>query len=102
LTVCQAFARGTGSLLEAIDRPGSINQASKEINFSYRKARAYIKALEERPGFKLTDRQTGGQNRGGATLTDDARRFLKKYAAIETGVQELFDDKAWIIQRPRL
>src|SRR5512146_811838 len=88
-----AFGRGRRFLLEAIDRCGSINQAAKEINISYRKAWGYIKAMEERLGFKLIERQTGGRNGGGATLTRDAKEFLKKYEAREEGIKELVDDR---------
>ncbi len=87
------FGRGRQFLLEAIDKHGSINQAAKEINISYRKAWGYIKALVERLGFKLIERQTGGKNGGGATLTDQARVFLKKYEAMEKGIKELVDER---------
>ncbi|MEW6118227.1 MAG: winged helix-turn-helix domain-containing protein [Nitrospirota bacterium] len=87
------FGRGRRFLLEAIDKYGSINQAAKEINISYRKAWGYIKAMEERLGFKLIERQTGGRNGGGAIITDDARAFLKKYELLEKGIQELVDER---------
>lgn len=87
------FGRGRRFLLEAIDKYGSINQAAREINISYRKAWGYIKAMEERLGFKLIERQTGGRNGGGATLTEEAKKFLKKYEAMERGIQELVDER---------
>ena len=87
------FGRGRRFLLEAIDKHGSINQAAKDINISYRKAWGYIKAMEERLGVKLIERQTGGRNGGGALLTDEAREFLKKYAAMEKGIRELVDER---------
>ncbi len=87
------FGRGRRFLLEAIDKHGSINQAAKEINISYRKAWGYIKAMEERLGFKLIDRQTGGRNGGGAVLTEEAKKFLKKYEALESGIRESVDEK---------
>ncbi len=87
------FGKGRGMLLEAIDKHGSINQAAKEINISYRKAWGYIKAMEERLGFKLIERRTGGRDGGGASLTDEARQFLWKYAAMETGLREIVDEK---------
>jgi len=87
------FGRGRRFLLEAIDKHGSINQAAKEINISYRKAWGYIKAMEERLGFKLIERQTGGRNGGGAVLTDEARVFLIKYESLEKGIQELVDER---------
>jgi molybdate transport system regulatory protein len=87
------FGRGRRFLLEAIDSHGSINQAAREVDISFRKAWGHIKAMEERLGVKLVDRQTGGKNGGGATLTVDARKFLKKYEALENGIQEIVDRK---------
>ncbi|SPQ01973.1 putative transcriptional regulator, ModE family [Candidatus Sulfobium mesophilum] len=87
------FGRGRRFLLEAIHKQGSINQAAKEINISYRKAWGYIKAMEERLGFKLIERQTGGKNGGGASLTEEAKKFLTKYEALEMGIRELVDER---------
>lgn len=85
------FGRGRRFLLQAIDRYGSINRAAKEINISYRKAWSYIKAMEERLGIKLVERQAGGRNGGGARLTEEARDFLRKYETLEEGIRELVD-----------
>ena len=87
------FGRGRRFLLEAIDKHGSINRAAKEIDISYRKAWGYIKAMEERLGMKLIIRQTGGRNGGGATLTEGARDFLKKYRMLEEGIREIVDER---------
>jgi len=87
------FGRGRRFLLEAIDTHGSINQAAKEVDISFRKAWGHIKAMEERLGVKLVERQAGGRNGGGAALTDDARAFLKKYEALEKDIQEIVDKR---------
>jgi molybdate transport system regulatory protein len=87
------FGRGRRFLLEAIETHGSINRAAQEVDISFRKAWGHIKAMEERLGVKLVDRQTGGRNGGGAVLTADARLFLKKYEALEKGIQELVDKR---------
>jgi molybdate transport system regulatory protein len=87
------FGRGRRFLLEAIEAYGSINRAAGEVGISYRKAWSHIKAMEERLGMKLVARQTGGKNGGGTVLTDDARRFLKKYEALEKGIQEIVDNR---------
>ncbi len=87
------FGRGRRFLLEAIDTHGSINRAAQEVDISFRKAWGYIKAMEERLGVKLVERQTGGKNGGGAKLTNDARDLLKKYEALEKGIQELVDKR---------
>ncbi len=87
------FGRGRRFLLEAIDAHGSINRAAQEVDISFRKAWGYIKAMEERLGIKLVERHAGGRNGGGAALTADARKFLKKYEALEKGIQEIVDEK---------
>jgi len=87
------FGRGRRFLLEAIERYGSINQAAKEIHISYRKAWGYIKAMEERLGFKLIERTTGGKNGGGAVLTPKAKEFIRKYRLLEQGINEFVDKR---------
>jgi len=87
------FGRGRMFLLKAIDRYGSINQAAKEINISYRKAWGYIKAMEERLGIRLVERHRGGRNGGEARLTEEARRFLKRYETLEDEIRDFADRK---------
>ena len=87
------FGRGRRFLLEAIDTYGSINQASKTVNISYRKAWTYLRAMEERLGIKLVERRTGGRNGGGAVLTEEAREFMKRYKALEEGLKDIVDKK---------
>lgn len=87
------FGRGRRFLLEAIEQYGSINRAALEVGISYRKAWSHIQAMEERLGVKLIERQTGGRNGGGAVLTDGAKKFIKKYELLETGIQQIVDKK---------
>jgi molybdate transport system regulatory protein len=87
------FGRGRRFLLEAIDAHGSINRAAREVDISFRKAWAYIKAMEDRLGIKLVERQAGGRNGGGALLTDEARDLLRKYEALEQGIQKIVDER---------
>lgn len=95
------FGRGRRFLLEAINTHGSINQAAKEINISYRKAWGYINAMEKRLGIRLVERQTGGKNGGGAKLTEEAKSFLRKYEALETGLREIVDERFRMIFNDR-
>lgn len=87
------FGRGRRFLLEAIDKYGSINQAAKEINISYRKAWGYIKTMEERLGITLVERHAGGKNGGGALLTKEAKDFVSKYEMMEEGIREIVDER---------
>ncbi len=87
------FGRGRKLLLKAIDRYGSINQAAKEIQISYKKAWSYINAMESRLGIKLVERYAGGKDGGGTVLTKEAREFLRKYENLENGINELVNKK---------
>lgn len=87
------FGRGRRMLLNSIKRHGSINAAAKGINISYRKAWAYIKAMEDRLGIKLIIRTKGGANGGGAELTKEAEEFIKKYEMLEHGIRGAVDER---------
>jgi molybdate transport system regulatory protein len=85
------FGRGRRFLLEAIDTHGSINQAAKKVSISYRKALSHIQVMEKRLGVSLVVRQTGGRHGGGASLTPEAREFIKKFEKMEQGLREFVD-----------
>jgi molybdate transport system regulatory protein len=87
------FGRGRRFLLEAIEAHGSINRAAEDVGISYRKAWCYIKAMEDRLGLQLVERQTGGKNGGGARITDEARDILSKYEKMEADIRDLVDEK---------
>ena len=87
------FSRGRAVLLRAIDRYGSINRAAAETGISYRRAWGYIKAMEKRLGMDLVRTKTGGVGGGGTMLTDEARCFLLMYEELESGINELVDER---------
>jgi molybdate transport system regulatory protein len=87
------FGSGREALLKSIDKMGSINKAAKDVNLSYRKALSYIQTMEQRLGKKLVERKAGGLHGGGASLTNEARGFLKKYELLEEGINEMLDRK---------
>lgn len=87
------FGSGREALLKAIDKLGSINKAAQDVNVSYRKALSYIQIMEQRLGTRLVERKTGGLHGGGASLTMEAKEFLKKYEKLEEGINEMLDKK---------
>jgi molybdate transport system regulatory protein len=87
------FGSGREALFKAIDRLGSINKAAKDINLSYRKALIYIQTMEQRLGKTLVERKIGGLHGGGASLTEEAKEFMRKYELLEEGVNEMLDKK---------
>jgi len=87
------FGKGRRYLLEAVDKHGSINSAAKAVNISYKKAWSHIKTMEERLGIRLVECRAGGRSGGGATLTEDARSFLRRYELLERGIDEFVDER---------
>ena len=87
------FGSGRRALLDEIDRLGSINKAAKATNISFRKALSYIQTMEQRLGKTLVERKIGGLHGGGASLTEEAKEFMRKYELLEEGVNEMLDKK---------
>ena len=74
---------GKVDLLELIDRYGSISEAARSMDMSYR--RAWLLIAELNQGFRqpVVTAQTGGKGGGHAELTALGREIVKRYRAIE-------------------
>ncbi len=84
-----AIALGPGKvdLLEAIDRSGSISQAAKEIELSYRRAWDMVDTMNQCFKKPLVSSSTGGKGGGGATLTPLGKRMIQLYRAMESAAE---------------
>lgn len=78
-----AFGPGKAELLEAIYRTGSISQAAKSMEMSYRRAWQLVDTMNQCFHSNLVDTQTGGTHGGGAVLTELGQVVLKKFRAME-------------------
>ncbi|MBE2895233.1 TOBE domain-containing protein [Spirabiliibacterium falconis] len=78
------------ALLQHIDTTGSIAQAAKQINLSYKTAWDSLNAMEAVSPKPLLLRNTGGKEGGGTQLTDYAKRILKLYHLLEQAQQRAF------------
>lgn len=75
----KVFGEGPYRLLKGVEKLGSLHQAAIEMEMSYRKAWLTVKACEERLGFMLLERQTGGTSGGGSRLTVKGKNFMNRY-----------------------
>jgi molybdate transport system regulatory protein len=66
-------------LLRRIHFTGSILAASKEMEISYQLAWAYIKAINEISPLPVVVRQRGGQNGGGAQVTEYGLQLVRMF-----------------------
>ncbi len=87
------FGEGRRRLLEAIDRLGSITRAASHVGVSYRRAWSFLRAMEDRLGMRLVETQRGGENGGGARLTDEARVLLKDFEELLAATRETLKRK---------
>ena len=74
---------GKVALLEQIDRLGSISQAGKSMQMSYRTAWALVTAMNEHFIEPLVASSKGGAGGGGASLTPLGKEVLRRYRAME-------------------
>ncbi|MCU4413416.1 winged helix-turn-helix domain-containing protein [Acinetobacter sp. WU_MDCI_Axc73] len=92
-----AFGPGKADLLEAIHQTGSISQAAKKMNMSYRRAWQLVETMNQLFNSTLVETYKGGESGGGAIVTAFGIAILKQFrcmeqkalAAIETDFQQL-------------
>ena len=65
----KAFGPGMSALLRGVEETGSLQGAAQGMNMAYSKAWKMLKESEKAWGFPLTERETGGKDGGGSTLT---------------------------------
>ncbi len=87
----KAFGEGPLGLLKGIERTGSLRQAAREIGMSYRKAWLILHRCEERLGFALVERRTGGAAGGGSRLTAAASDLVARYEGFRKEAGELLE-----------
>lgn len=78
------FGPGVYNLLTAIERTGTLKEASQQLGMSYRYAWGLIKKAEEKLGEPLIDASKGGKLGGGSsTITETGARYIKDFERIQ-------------------
>ena len=83
------FGEGRNQLLQAIDDYGSLAQAAKKMNMSYRAAWGRLKASQDRLGFLLAEKDIEQGKKGGLRLTPEGKDLLNKYKGIHQAMDLL-------------
>lgn len=78
------FGGGRATILEVIDRTGSMNKAAQELGMSYRTLWGKIHDTEKRLGFKLIVTSVGSKT-GGSRLTEKGRNILRNFQKWQDG-----------------
>lgn len=90
LRVVPILGPGKMSLLEAIDRHGSISAAARTFDMSYAHAWRLIERMNRHFKEPLVSKAAGGQGGGGAYVTDTGRAVLSIYRSMEEKSRVLF------------
>lgn len=80
---------GLATLLEAVEKHGSVSAASKCLDMSYRYALHRVSLAERRLGRELIMRHRGGVAGGTSELTADGKVLIVKYRKIEKEIEKL-------------
>lgn len=87
----KAFGPGIAELLRNVEKQGSLQGAAQAMNMAYSKAWKIVKAAEAEWDLSLMDRETGGRDGGGSTLTPEAREIVEHYEAFMGETRQAVD-----------
>jgi molybdate transport system regulatory protein len=80
-------------LLELIASHGSISEAARAMDMSYRRAWLLVADLNKNFREPVTSTQTGGKGGGHARLTTFGEELIRRYRAIERNATEAVADQ---------
>ena len=85
------LGEGRVAMLRAIDRCGSIINAARTTGISYRRIRGALRDMEAAIGRPLVQIHRGGEEGGGALLTEAAYELLESFEKCTNELQKEAD-----------
>ena len=80
----RAIGPGRIELLEGVQRTGSLAQAARAMNMSYRRAWQLMQSLNSSLASPVSIAAKGGRRGGGAQLTPAGKALIRAYRSFET------------------
>src|SRR5215472_8626807 len=78
---------GKIALLEEIERGGSLSQAARALNMSYRRAWQLLESLNGSFAQPVATTAKGGRGGGGAVVTPFGRQLMRAYRRLDAEIQ---------------
>ncbi|MFN2363657.1 MAG: winged helix-turn-helix domain-containing protein [Halarsenatibacteraceae bacterium] len=88
----QIVGPGLYRLLTEVKKSGSLSQAAREMNMSYRTAWGKIKKIEERVGTEVIEKKVGGKDGGGSELTSKGYQLMEMYNQLKASLENALKD----------
>jgi molybdate transport system regulatory protein len=82
---------GRVTLLEHIDKLGSISAAARSMKLAYRNAWLWVEAMNRLAATPLVVKSIGGRKGGNTHLTDEGRRIVKEYLEKRTQIRDILN-----------
>jgi molybdate transport system regulatory protein len=82
------FGDGKWRLLKALERTGSLTEASESLHISYRKAWGDLKKAQDALKVPLVEKHRGGIHGGQTALTDQGKKWLKAYTRFRIDIEK--------------
>jgi molybdate transport system regulatory protein len=79
---------GRVTILENIQKTGSITNAAKEMKMAYRQAWQLVEEMNQRAESPLVEKLLGGKGGGGARLTEAGERAIETFHEIEKRIKD--------------
>ncbi|HSL93441.1 MAG TPA: LysR family transcriptional regulator [Bacillota bacterium] len=79
----QLFGEGLQRLLKEIQRTGSLRGGADSMGMSYRHAWGKIRKAEDRLGYEIVHRQSGGSGGGNSGITSEGHSLLTKFDLLQ-------------------
>lgn len=83
---------GRVTLLESIEKTGSINKAAKEMGMSYKKAWRLIDEMNSMYEEPLVIKEQGGVKGGGSSLTEKGKAVLMRFYEVEGKLKSFLEN----------
>ncbi|MEQ8192991.1 MAG: winged helix-turn-helix domain-containing protein [Rhodospirillales bacterium] len=94
-----AIGPGKADLLEGIAETGSIAASGRRLGMSYKRAWGLIEDMNRDFGAPLAMTSRGGNQRGGAELTELGRKVLSLYRKMETRTEKAIEKDVAALQK---
>lgn len=82
------LGRGRVILLEKIAELGSISEAARVLNMSYRHAWDLVNYMNKQAKYPVVETTKGGKGGGGAVITDYGKKCIDFYCDLEEKFEE--------------